>query len=231
MHEAARRCIACFHPATAAGAALVMILSLRPAAAGGLNVNVIGVNGKPVNDVVATAAPMRATAVARSRERMTAMMDQQHKAFVPQVLVIGRGTWVEFPNNDSVSHQVYSFSPAKKFQLSLYKGELHSPQQFDQAGLVVLGCNIHDQMVGYIYVADTPYFGKTDASGSLRLKDLPQGRYRINIWSPRVADDAPVLSQEVDVDVAGFATVGFKLRQGLRSSPQPRPHPGAWDAY
>jgi hypothetical protein len=65
-----------------------------------------------------------------------------------------------------VSHQVYSFSPARRFQLPLYKGEAHSPVAFDTAGLVVLGCNIHDDMVGYIFVADSPYFARTDADGN-----------------------------------------------------------------
>ena len=72
---------------------------------------------------------------------------------------------MEFPNNDTVSHQVYSFSAAKRFQLPLYKGEVHPPVTFDRPGLVVLGCNIHDVMVGYIYVTDAPYFGKTDREG------------------------------------------------------------------
>jgi len=226
MLESAGRCVT----------VAILMLALGPACAGDLQLKVTGPDGKPVAEVVATATARQAvaapvSAAAKSRERTTAVMDQQNKTFVPQVLVIGRGTWVEFPNNDSVSHQVYSFSPPKRFQLPLYKGEVHSPLQFDRPGLVVLGCNIHDAMVGYIYVADTPYFGKTDGAGMLRLKDLPRGRYLVSIWSPRIADDGAVLSQEVELDAPGPATVEFKLRQSLRSAPQPRPHPNNWDAY
>jgi plastocyanin len=209
-------------------------VGISAARAGELQIRVDARDGRPVGEVVVTATPQQTGAAAsapKSRERVTAIMDQQHKAFVPQVLVVGRGTWVEFPNNDSVSHQVYSFSPPKRFQLPLYKGEVHSPQQFDKAGLVVLGCNIHDSMVGYIYVADTPYFGTTDGAGTLRLKDLPGGRYQVSIWSPRVADDVASLSRDVDVDGSAPKAVEFKLRQALRSSPQPRPHPDNWDAY
>ena len=88
---------------------------------------------------------------------------------------------------------MYSFSPAKHFQLPLYKGEIHPPVVFDQPGLVVLGCNIHDSMVGYIYVTPAPYFGVTDASGTLLLKQVPKGDYQIVIWSPYIADTRPLL--------------------------------------
>ena len=218
---------------TAAVAALAL-LCLGGARGGDLQVRVSGRDGQPVTEVVVTATPQQSATAAtapKSRERKTAVMDQQRKAFVPQVLVIGRGTWVEFPNNDSVSHQVYSFSSPKRFQLPLYKGEVHSPEQFDKPGLVVLGCNIHDSMVGYIFVADTPYFGKTDAAGVVRLKDLPGGRYQVSIWSPRIADDVSALNREVEIDMTPPASVEFKLRQTLRSAPQPRPHPDNWDAY
>ena len=115
-------------------------------------------------------------------------MDQRNREFVPHVLVIEAGTWVDFPNNDTVSHQVYSFSPAKPFQLPLYKGRTHPPVLFDRAGVVTLGCNIHDNMLGYIYVADSPCFGKTDLDGRWSSGELPAGRYDVRIWSPRIKD-------------------------------------------
>ena len=218
----------------AVAAAACATVCLSAARGGELQIRVNARDGQPVAEVVVTATPQQpgtAATAPKSRERTTAVMDQQHKAFMPQVLVVARGTWVEFPNNDSVSHQVYSFSPAKRFQLPLYKGEVHSPQQFDKPGLVVLGCNIHDSMVGYIYVAEAPYFGKTDAGGVLRLKDLPGGRYQVSIWSPRVADDGAALNREVEMEMSAPTIVEFKLRQTLRSAPQPRPHPDNWDAY
>jgi len=86
-------------------------------------------------------------------------------------------------------------------------------------------------MVGYIYVADTPYFGKTDAAGSVRLANVPRGRYRIGVWSPNIADEASTLTREVELDAAADLEVEFKLQQKLRSSPEPRPRPDNWDAY
>jgi hypothetical protein len=156
-------------------------------------------------------------------------MDQRNLAFVPRVLVVGVGTSVEFPNDDSVSHQVYSFSAAKRFQLPLYKGEAHPPITFDRPGLVVLGCNIHDGMVGYIYVTDAPYFGKTEAVGSVQLKALPVGDYRIAVWSPFIADPPASLIRSVHVDGSAPAPIRVELSQALRAQPEPKPHRRDWE--
>ncbi len=94
------------------------------------------------------------------------MVDQVDRAFAPDLLVIPLGSTVEFPNSDSVSHQIYSFSPAKRFQLPLYRGKPYPPVHFDQAGVVTLGCNIHDDMLAYLVVTDAPWFGRTDAAGA-----------------------------------------------------------------
>ena len=115
----------------------------------------------------------------------TAVMDQSHNAFVPHILVVQTGTLVDFPNNDTVSHHVYSFSDPKTFELALYKGNAHPPLVFDKPGLVVLGCNIHDEMLGYIFVVDTPYFALTDNAGKARLAALPGGNYSVHVWTPR----------------------------------------------
>ena len=156
-------------------------------------------------------------------------MDQKNLEFLPRVLVVAAGTRVEFPNNDSVSHQVYSFSAAKRFQLPLYKGEIHPPVTFDQPGLVVLGCNIHDSMVGYIYVTDAPYFGVTETTGGLRLEGLPAGDYRLSIWSPFIADPAASLVRVVHADGAELAVMRVQLSRPLRAQPEPKPHRRDWE--
>lgn len=158
-----------------------------------------------------------------------AVMDQHNLAFVPRVLVVGVGTSVEFPNNDSVSHQVYSFSAAKRFRLPLYKGEAHPPVIFDQPGLVVLGCNIHDSMVGYIYVTDAPYFGTTEPAGGLQFKDAPVGDYRIVVWSPFIADVPPSLTRTVHIDDTAPTITRVQLSLALRAQPEPRPRRRDWE--
>jgi len=187
---------------------------------------VVDREGHGVGAVAVTAMPMAAHVAATPKP---AVMDQRNLAFVPRVLVVAVGTSVEFPNNDSVSHQVYSFSPAKRFQLPLYKGESHSPVTFDRAGLVVLGCNIHDSMVGYIYVTDAPYFGTTEEGGVLRLKDLPSGDYQIVVWSPFIADAPGSLMRTLHVAGNEPATARVQLSLPLRARPEPRPRRRDWE--
>ena len=193
-----------------------------------ISLTLVDRDGHGVEDAVMTATPV-GTKTAPILPAKTAVMDQRNRAFVPRVLAIGLGTRVEFPNNDSVSHQVYSFSPAKRFQLPLYKGEVHPPVTFDQAGLVVLGCNIHDSMVGYIYVTPAPYFGTTNPAGALELKDLPKGDYQIAVWSPYIADEAASLTRTVHVEADDSASEHIALRLPLRAQPEPKPRRRDWD--
>ncbi|HJR71506.1 MAG TPA: methylamine utilization protein [Gammaproteobacteria bacterium] len=154
------------------------------ARAGTLEVAVADGEGKPIERVA-----VHATAIGGSplpARAATATMDQHDERFVPHVLVVQTGTSVLFPNNDDVSHHVYSFSPAKSFELGLYKGQVHPPIAFDEPGVVVLGCNIHDGMLGYILVVDTPYFALTNEEGIAVVEGVPDGAYDAEVWTPRV---------------------------------------------
>jgi plastocyanin len=208
---------------------LASLLCCLPCGAADLSVTVVDRDGHGVDQVAVTAAPSAATAGAPAPTPAPAVMDQRNRLFVPRLLVVAVGTSVQFPNNDTVSHQVYSFSPAKHFQLPLYKGEIHPPVVFDQPGLVVLGCNIHDSMVGYIYVTPAPYFGATDTHGALLLKDLPKGVYQIVIWSPYVADAPTTLTRSIRVEGSGSQAERFQLKVGLRAEPEPKPRRENWD--
>jgi plastocyanin len=194
--------------------------------AGELSIDILDRDGHGVDQVAVTVMPATGAVPAAPKP---AIMDQKNRAFVPRVLVVGVGTSVDFPNNDSVSHQVYSFSPAKRFQLPLYKGAAHPPITFDQPGLVVLGCNIHDSMVGYIYVTPAPYFGTTDASGALTLKDLPKGDYQVAVWSPYIADAPATLTRTVRIEGDGANAERFQLNAALRARPEPKPRRRDWD--
>lgn len=206
---------------------LIALARTANCSAGELAVNVTDRLGRGVSDVVVTVTSSDARG---SKQAQTpAVMDQRALAFAPNVLVVATGTSVEFPNSDSVSHQVYSFSPAKKFQLPLYKGVRHPPVTFEREGLVVLGCNIHDAMVGYIYVTDAPYFGKTDAAGTLRLQNLKGGDYRLRLWSPFVADNSEALNRNVHVDEHDVTSSRVQLARELRDQPEPRPRRKDWE--
>lgn len=158
-----------------------------------------------------------------------AVMDQMHRMFVPEVLVIPVGSSVSFPNSDSVSHQIYSFSPAKRFQLPLYRGKPYPPVLFDQPGIVVLGCNIHDWMIGYVYVTDASFYGTTDAQGAWTA-EVPAGRYEITVWHPRTREQTQTLVRELSVDARDRVTLTLQLTKPLRPAPMEGGSP-SWDSY
>jgi plastocyanin len=194
----------------------VWILALTlgaPAYAGTLRVTVVDERGQPVEHVAVYALPSKPLASVAGAPNAT--MDQAHNAFVPHILIVQTGTSVLFPNNDVVSHHVYSFSEPKTFELGLYKGNAHPPLVFDRAGVVVLGCNIHDSMLGYILVVDTPHFASTDAQGSLSLESLAADEYSIHVWTPRQrpADAPAALTIKVAAD--GTQSLSFKLEGKL----------------
>lgn len=109
---------------------------------------------------------------------------QIDRSFVPLVSIVRSGTSVHFPNRDSVRHHVYSFSPPKIFELKLYVGTPEKPVVFDTPGLVVLGCNIHDQMIGYVLVRDTPWIAVTGEDGVAKIQGVPDGDYQLEWWHP-----------------------------------------------
>jgi len=155
-------------------AVLVISSSLAHAQNAQISARVTDAQGKPVADAVVVAVPSDGNVKLPARPPQD-VVDQVDKEFVPKVQAILVGTAVTFPNRDSVRHQVYSFSPARRFELPLYTG-VPQAVTFDKPGVVVLGCNIHDWMVGYIYVSESPYFAKTNAEGKAVLADLPPAR-------------------------------------------------------
>lgn len=183
-----------------------------------LQLSVIDAQGIPLADAVVTlAGPTGAT-----RPAPIANMDQKGKMFLPHVLAVRTGTAVTFPNSDDIRHQVYSFSQSKRFELRLYEGTPTAPVVFDKPGVVVLGCNIHDWMLGYIYVTADPWFGVTDAQGRLTLNRLPEGNYSLTLWHPRSRDLQPQVAGSLAL---GQAPERKSLTLTLAVEPDDRPSP------
>ncbi|MCK7594682.1 methylamine utilization protein [Pseudomarimonas salicorniae] len=141
-----------------------------------------------------------------------AVMDQVNSEFVPRQLIVTRGSPVSFPNSDSTRHQVYSFSAAKRFELPLYAGTPPDPVVFDKAGLVTLGCNIHDAMIGFIVVVETERYAVSNAEGVARLADLPAGAYRLRIWHERQAGEPLLHSVELPEDAQESVSLELSLK-------------------
>ena len=163
-----------------------------PAAAGSLTVSVSDSAGKPLAQAVVLLDPAGGKAPVKPMADVE--ISQAARQFNPRVTVITVGTKVNFPNFDTVRHHVYSFSPAKTFELKLYAGVPNEPLTFDKPGVAVLGCNIHDRMAAWVVVADTPWFARTAADGTARIEGAPAGAYRLATWHPGLpANSAPVV--------------------------------------
>ncbi len=166
--------------------AMMLVCAPRWVAAADLSVSVLSAAGTPVADAIVYAVP---NVPAHAAPGAKYVIDQVNRTFVPRVNVVQSGTAVSFPNSDNIRHSVYSFSPAKKFALKLYAGKLTDPVIFDRAGLVVLGCNIHDIMVAWLMVVDTPYFARSDRGGTALLSRLPPGEYTLHTWHEPMTED------------------------------------------
>lgn len=194
------------------GLAGLFLLAPTPARAAALEVRVTDESDRPLPGAVVFLESREAREAVRPLPQVE--VAQVERQFQPQVNVVTVGTAVSFPNRDTVRHHVYSFSPAKRFEIKLYVGTPAHPVLFDQPGIAVLGCNIHDTMTAWVVVVDTPWYGRTGADGRLALPAVPAGRYRLRAWHAAMPVGATPTEQPLRVDAAAVAaTVDLK---GLR---------------
>jgi plastocyanin len=179
----------------------VLALGAATVRAADLQITVDDSAGQPLIDTVIYAELVGGAVAARPNSGAPVVIDQIHKAFVPRVTVVQTGTAVDFPNSDNIRHEVYSFSPAKVFTSKLYSGKQSAPVVFDKPGAVALGCNIHDHMLAWVRVVNTPYFTKSGTDGIGTITGLKPGDYRLSVWYP-AADSEPKV-QDIHVNAEG----------------------------
>ena len=180
--------------------ALALAASCAVAAAATVTVQVADRAGKALPDAVVMLEPALGKLPVAPLPGVR--IAQVRRQFSPQVSVVTVGTPVSFPNDDTVRHHVYSFSPAKTFELKLYSGAPNAPVVFDKPGIAVLGCNIHDQMIAWVVVVDTPLHARSAASGQARIEGVPPGSYRLRVWHSTLPEGAPPTSSALVVDAA-----------------------------
>jgi plastocyanin len=188
------------------------------ATAADLLVHVENAARAPVENAIVYAVP---ASPPPSASGLKYSIDQVNRQFVPQVNVVQTGTAVQFPNSDNIRHSVYSFSPAKVFTLKLYAGKSTVPVVFDKAGLVVLGCNIHDLMVSWLLVVDTPYFAHTDHGGAATLARLPPGDYSLRTWHSPMTEDQQI-GEPLHVD-SGTGSISHTVHLNIALEPPAMP--------
>ena len=163
---------------------LMAVLWSGHALAGDFTATVRGTDGKPVPDAVVMVYPNGQPTKGPIKFPWPYRVAQQNIQFSPFVLVVPVGADVSFPNLDKVRHHVYSFSAGNKFEIKLFGHEENRTARMNAAGVAAIGCNIHDQMVGFIRVVDTAFAGKTDANGVVTIQDVPAGAVTAKVWHP-----------------------------------------------
>jgi len=194
-------------------------LGASVALAGDLTVSVRDGAGRPVRDAVVTVHPAAGVPRGPIRFSWPLRMNQADIQFDPFVLVVPVGGTVSFPNMDRVRHHVYSFSRGNRFEIELYGRDQTRTHTFQTAGVAAIGCNIHDAMLAYIKVVDTPWAAKTPASGDVTLTAIPAGGATLKVWHPRLAGRGNELSRTLNITAgAGRQTVSgdFSARAAVR---------------
>lgn len=191
--------------------ACLLALVACDALAGQLLVAVADDGGKPVADAVVTVRPLVGQAQAVGKP-VRHVVDQRNLVFMPYLQVFRPGDEVVFRNSDATRHHVYSFSPARAFEFVLAPSQSSPPLKLEKAGAVAVGCNIHDQMIAYLYVTDAPWFVQTAAAGRAQFDALPAGDYEVRVWQPRQRPGKPEPRQVVKVGASGQATLSVPLR-------------------
>lgn len=164
-----------------------------PCLAADLTIRVFTQQGEPLENAVVF---LKSDALLQSLQPMPVTeLIQNNRTFTPNVLVITKGSAVEFPNRDRVRHHVYSFSNAKTFELKLYSGRPEKPVVFDKSGVVEIGCNIHDSMLAWILVSDTPLFATTDNQGEVHFTQQPADTYQIEVWHSALPFGSPLVTK------------------------------------
>jgi plastocyanin len=196
---------------------LAPVLAAGPTWAHDLAVSVTARDGKPIADAVVMVRPLAGVPAAPIKFSWTYQVAQRDLKFSPYVLIVPVGAEVSFPNFDAVKHTVYSYSEAKTFRLKLYGRDMTRVVRMDKPGVVPLGCDIHDTMLSYIRVVDTPYAAKTLASGAAIVRDLPPGPATVTVWHPdsRAANGESVRR----IVVPANGTASLALQMDVRPSP------------
>jgi hypothetical protein len=200
-------------------ALLALMFLPGQALAGNLVVSVRDAAGRPVQDAVVTLHPAAGVPRGPIRFPWALRVAQQDIQFQPYVLIVPVGGTVAFPNMDRVRHQVYSFSRGQRFEIELYGRDESRSHTFRTVGVAAIGCNIHDQMVGYIKVVDTPWAAKSGATGNVTLTNVPAGAATMRVWHPRLNVRGNESAVAVTVPAAGGSRTfsgDFSARAAVR---------------
>lgn len=184
----------------------VVLLFMEPVAATTVSGKAICRGARDNRDVVVYLEKASLSPVA---PKTPVVLDQVNLTFVPHVLPVVVGTTVAFPNSDEVRHNVFSPSPAKRFNLGTYPRGTTKHVTFDKLGEVALLCNVHAEMSAYVIVLETPYFAVSDRAGNFTIRNVPPGKYVLKAWHERLK----MAPREIVVDESGIVSMDIELKK------------------
>lgn len=200
----------------------------EPADATNFTAEVVDQDGHPVVNAVVSLVPESKSAIPAAATRLATekTIDQRNETFLPLVTIVPKGGHIIFVNNDQTTHQIYSFSTVKQFEITLARGEKSPGVAFDNSGIAALGCNIHDHMIAYAFVAESPWTALTGADGGAAIADVPAGNYQAQIWHPKFPPgrEPPSLRAVISGETTRL-TVNVKLPYAATAS---RGHAGSY---
>jgi len=200
---------------------LIVYIAQSATPAHAVDAIVTDARGQAVADAVVTAVPAAGNSppIPAAAAPATHIIDQKNETFIPYIEVFRPGDKVVFHNSDRTRHHAYSFAPARQFEFVLGPGESSPPLQLNQAGVIAVGCNIHDRMITYFYVTEAPYVARSAADGRAHL-DLPPGNFDLRVWHPRQRPGSPDNAQAVG---AGDGSKSFAFSLSLLPDPRIAP--------
>jgi plastocyanin len=202
------------------GLLTALVLSSGCTRAAVVDVDISDAHGHPLSDAVVELSPADKSITPGTNLPTESVIDQRHETFLPLVTVIRRRGHVIFTNNDTTMHQVYSFSDIKQFAFEIDEGQRSRSVVFDKPGVAAIGCNIHDQMITYVYVAAQPFAALSNGQGRTAMEGVPSGRYRGSVWHPQLPPGTP--SPGFDLDVTG-ATVRTTITLPVTAAARRKP--------
>jgi plastocyanin len=185
------------------------------------------------SNIVVWLEPLNPAQAVRSGAAARHTINQQDKRFLPHVVVVESGSTVDFPNNDPYFHNIFSIYNGKRFDLGLYASGETRPVQFNRPGLSYIYCNIHPQMSAIVVTVNTPYFAVSGAKGDFAIANVPEGRYRLQVWHERArAQVLSALTREVKVGAGGLELGVINIsEEGYLLRPHPDKYGGEYDPH
>ena len=208
-------------------AAILWVAVIDAAAATTFTAEITDQDGKPVQNAVVSLIPDGRTAMPGASTRLLndKIVDQRFETFLPIVTIVPRNGRVVFANSDPTTHQVYSFSAAKQFEITLASNTSSPPIAFPNSGVAALGCNIHDNMIAYIFVAESPWTGLTGDDGQVVIEDVPPGNYHAQVWHYRYPPRRELPSAQIAV---ATDTTRWTANIRVLASSSTRSHKGSY---